>query len=148
MGPVLAAIAKVQKRHPHVYVAEFGKASSDDALEKSIGQDFKRAEISTVPMTIAILLIAFGAAVAAGLPVILAFSGVLATLGLAGLASHLFPMAGDAKSVILLVGMAVGIDYSLFYIRREREDERSGDRAWRRCCGRRRPPAIRCSSPA
>ncbi len=126
MGPVLAAIAKVQKRHPHVYVAEFGKASSDHALEKSIGQDFKRAEISTVPMTIAILLIAFGAAVAAGLPVILAFSGVLATLGLAGLASHLFPMAGDAKSVILLVGMAVGIDYSLFYIRREREERALG----------------------
>jgi len=126
MGPVLAAIAKVQQRHPLVYVAEFGKASSDHALEKSIGNDFKRAEISTVPMTIAILLIAFGAAMAAGLPVALAFSGVLATLGLAGIASHLFPMAGDAKSVILLVGMAVGIDYSLFYIRREREERAQG----------------------
>src|SRR4051812_17547270 len=77
-------------------------------------------------MTIAILLIAFGALVAAGLPVALSFSGVLATLGLAGLASHLFPMAGDAKSVILLVGMAVGIDYSLFYIRREREERARG----------------------
>src|SRR4051794_19385123 len=126
MGPVLAAVEKVQKRHRLVYVAEFGKASSDHALEKSIGKDFKRAEISTVPMTIAILLIAFGAAVAAGLPVLLAFTGVLATLGLAGLASHLFPMANDAKSVILLVGMAVGIDYSLFYIRREREERALG----------------------
>jgi uncharacterized membrane protein YdfJ with MMPL/SSD domain len=126
MGPILTTVAKVQKRHPHVYVAEFGKASSDHALEKSIGNDFKRAEISTVPMTIAILLVAFGALVAAGLPVALSFSGVLATLGLAGLASHLFPMANDAKSVILLVGMAVGIDYSLFYIRREREERAKG----------------------
>ncbi|NUR76190.1 MAG: MMPL family transporter [Thermoleophilia bacterium] len=126
MEPILTTVAKVQKRHPKVYVAEFGKASSDHALEKSIGKDFKRAEISTVPLTIAILLIAFGAMVAAGLPVLLAFSGVLATLGLAGLASHIFPMAGDAKSVILLVGMAVGIDYSLFYIRREREERARG----------------------
>src|SRR4029077_1918208 len=90
------------------------------------GKDFQRAEISTVPLTILILIIAFGAAVAAGLPVLLAFSGVLATIGLAGLASHVFPMAGDAKSVILLVGMAVGIDYSLFYIRREREERARG----------------------
>jgi uncharacterized membrane protein YdfJ with MMPL/SSD domain len=126
MEPIIKTVSKVQGRHPRVYVAEFGKASSDHELEKSIGKDFKRAEISTVPMTIAILLIAFGALVAAGLPVALSFSGVLATLGLAGLASHLFPMAGDAKSVILLVGMAVGIDYSLFYIRREREEREKG----------------------
>src|SRR5262245_17498746 len=126
MEPILTTVKKVQNRHPKVYVAEFGKASSDHALEKSIGNDFKRAEISTVPMTIAILLVAFGAMVAAGLPVALSFSGVLATLGLAGLASHLFPMANDAKSVILLVGMAVGIDYSLFYIRREREERAKG----------------------
>jgi RND superfamily putative drug exporter len=126
MEPILTTVAKVQKRHPLVFVAEFGKASSDHALEKSIGKDFKRAEISTVPLTGAILLIAFGALVAAGLPLLLAFSGVLATLGLAGVASHLFPMAGDAKSVILLVGMAVGIDYSLFYIRREREERARG----------------------
>jgi RND superfamily putative drug exporter len=126
MGPILAAVAKVQKRHPAVFVSEFGKASSSHALEKSIGKDFKRAEISTVPLTIAILLLTFGAAVAAGLPVLLAFSGVLATIGLAGVASHVFPMAGDAKSVILLVGMAVGIDYSLFYIRRQREEIANG----------------------
>jgi RND superfamily putative drug exporter len=126
MGPILAAVATVQKRHPIVLVSEFGKASSSHALEKSIGKDFKRAEISTVPLTIAILLLTFGAAVAAGLPVLLAFSGVLATIGLAGVASHVFPMAGDAKSVILLVGMAVGIDYSLFYIRRQREEIANG----------------------
>jgi RND superfamily putative drug exporter len=126
MGPILAAVAKTQKRHPLVLVAEFGKASSDHALEKSIGKDFQRAEISTVPMTIAILIIAFGALFAAGLPVLLAFSGVLATVGLAGAASKVFPMSSDAKSVILLVGMAVGIDYSLFYIRREREERAAG----------------------
>ena len=77
-------------------------------------------------MTLVILLVAFGALVAAGLPVLLAFSGVLATIGLSAAASHVVA-AGDAtNSVILLIGMAVGIDYSLFYLRREREERARG----------------------
>src|SRR4029077_14735437 len=90
------------------------------------GDDFKRAEYSSVPVTLVILLFAFGALVAAGLPVLLAFSGVLATIGSSSVAGHLFA-AGDAtQSVILLIGMAVGVDYSLFYIRREREERAAG----------------------
>ena len=86
-----------------------------------------------MPVTLVIMLFAFGALVAAGLPVLLAFSAVLATIGLSAIASHVVA-AGDAtKSVILLLGMAVGIDYSLFYIRREREERGRGLRAARRC---------------
>ena len=77
-------------------------------------------------MTLIILLVAFGALVAAGLPVLLAFSGVLATVGLSGLASHLAAASSSTQSVILLIGMAVGIDYSLFYLRREREERARG----------------------
>ena len=73
-------------------------------------------------MTLVILIIAFGALVAAGLPVLLAFSGVLATVGLSALASHLVAASSATQSVILLIGMAVGVDYSLFYLRREREE--------------------------
>jgi uncharacterized membrane protein YdfJ with MMPL/SSD domain len=124
--PVLQAVARVQSAHPDLFVSEFGFASANHELDSTLGSDFKRAEFSSVPVTLVILLFAFGALVAAGLPVLLAFSGVLATVGLSGLASHLVP-AGDAtQSVILLVGMAVGIDYSLFYIRREREERARG----------------------
>jgi hypothetical protein len=77
-------------------------------------------------VTLVILLIAFGALVAAGLPVLLAFSGVLATLGLSSLASHIVAAGDPTQSVILLIGMAVGVDYSLFYLRREREERRRG----------------------
>jgi RND superfamily putative drug exporter len=95
-------------------------------LNDTLGKDFKRAEYSSLPVTLIILLLAFGALVAAGLPVLLAFSGVLATVGLSSIASHVVP-AGDAtQSVILLIGMAVGVDYSLFYIRREREERSRG----------------------
>ena len=124
--PVLDAVAHVQDRHPGFTVAEFGFASSTHELNKTLTKDFQRAEYSTLPVTLLILLIAFGALVAAGLPVLLAFSGVLATIGLSALASHVVA-AGDAtKSVILLIGMAVGVDYSLFYLRREREERARG----------------------
>ena len=124
--PVLDAVDRVQQRHAAFTVAEFGMASASHELNKTLNKDFQRAEYSTLPVTLVILVFAFGALVAAGLPVLLAFSGVLATVGLGALASHVVA-AGDAtKSVILLIGMAVGVDYSLFYLRREREERARG----------------------
>jgi uncharacterized membrane protein YdfJ with MMPL/SSD domain len=124
--PVLDAVSRVQGRHPGFTVSEFGEASSTHEINKTLNKDFQRAEYSSLPVTLLILLVAFGALVAAGLPVLLAFSGVLATIGLSALASHVVA-AGDAtKSVILLIGMAVGVDYSLFYLRREREERARG----------------------
>jgi RND superfamily putative drug exporter len=124
--PVLDAVAGVQDRHEAFTVAEFGFASANHELNDTLNSDFQRAEYSSLPVTLIILLVAFGALVAAGLPVLLAFSGVLATLGLSSLASHLVAAGDPTQSVILLIGMAVGVDYSLFYLRREREERARG----------------------
>jgi uncharacterized membrane protein YdfJ with MMPL/SSD domain len=124
--PVLDAVTRVQQRHPGFVVAEFGFASATHELNDTLSKDFQRAEYSTLPVTLIILLVAFGALVAAGLPVLLAFSGVLATIGLSALASHVVAAGSSTQSVILLIGMAVGIDYSLFYLRREREERARG----------------------
>ena len=124
--PILNAVDRVQARHPGFSVAEFGFASANHELAKTLNKDFQRAEYSSLPVTLLIMLVAFGALVAAGLPVLLAFSGVLATIGLSGLASHVVAAGDPTKSVILLIGMAVGVDYSLFYLRREREERRRG----------------------
>jgi uncharacterized membrane protein YdfJ with MMPL/SSD domain len=124
--PVLDAVNRVEQQHPDFAVAEFGFASANHELNDTLNKDFQRAEYSSVPVTLAILLVAFGALVAAGLPVLLAFSGVLATIGLSSVASHVVPAGEPTNSVILLIGMAVGIDYSLFYLRREREERARG----------------------
>ena len=124
--PVLDAVAGAQARHRRFTVAEFGFASSTHELNDTLSKDFKRAEYSSVPVTLVILIVAFGALVAAGLPVLLAFSGVLATIGLSAAASHLVAAGSATQSVILLIGMAVGVDYSLFYLRREREERENG----------------------
>jgi RND superfamily putative drug exporter len=124
--PVLDAVAGVQHVQPGYLVAEFGGASADHALEDTTGKDFSRAEHLSLPLTFLILLLAFGAFVAAGVPVLLAFSAVLASIGLSELVSHVAPAADATSSVILLIGMAVGVDYSLFYVKREREERAAG----------------------
>jgi uncharacterized membrane protein YdfJ with MMPL/SSD domain len=124
--PILDRVSELQHANPSFRIEEFGHASANHVLEQTLGEDFARAEQLSLPITLAILLIAFGALVAAGLPVILAFSAVLASIGVSAFISHLVPAATATKSIILLVGMAVGVDYSLFYLRREREERAAG----------------------
>ena len=124
--PVLDAVAAVQKQSPGFTVAEFGFASANHELNNTIGKDFQKAERLSVPITFLILLFAFGAFVAAGVPVLLAFTAVLGSIGLAELVSHVAHASDATNSVILLIGMAVGVDYSLFYLKREREERLAG----------------------
>jgi uncharacterized membrane protein YdfJ with MMPL/SSD domain len=126
--PVLDAVAGLQRSHADFTVAEFGFASANHELNNTIQKDFQRAEKLTVPITFVILLFAFGAFVAAGIPVLLAFTAVLGSLGLSQVASHVFHASDATQSVMLLMGMAVGVDYSLFYLKREREERAAGCR--------------------
>jgi putative drug exporter of the RND superfamily len=126
VAPVLAATARVGAHHPELQVDEVGSASLRRAVNARVGSDLHRAELTSVPLTLLILLVAFGALLAAGVPVLLALTAVASALGLAGIASHLVPMDGSVSSVVVLIGMAVGVDYSLFYIRREREERARG----------------------
>ena len=118
--------AQVQAAHPQVRVEETGGPSISKALDETLGKDFQRAELLSLPATLLILLVAFGALIAAGIPIILAVTSVVGAIGLSNLASHLVPGNENVASVILLIGMAVGVDYSLFYLRREREERARG----------------------
>lgn len=124
--PVLNAVKDVQKDHAGLRIEEIGGASMQKTFSDAFGDDFKKAEYSAVPVALGILLIAFGALVAALLPVALALTAIMATMGLMGIVSHLQPMSDTANSVMLLVGLAVGVDYCLFYLRREREEREAG----------------------
>ncbi|WP_075732124.1 MMPL family transporter [Streptomyces acidiscabies] len=125
--PVLKTVAAVQQRYADsLRIEEIGSASMKKTFSDAFGDDFKQAEYSAVPVALGILLIAFGALVAALLPVALALTAIMATMGLMGVVSHLKPMSDTADSVMLLVGLAVGVDYCLFYLRREREEREAG----------------------
>jgi uncharacterized membrane protein YdfJ with MMPL/SSD domain len=122
----LAATAAVQADHPDLRVEQIGSASGEKAFEESLGEDFEKAETLSLPLTLLILLVAFGALVAAGLPLLLGMTAVGATLGLLGPISQLTPVTDQIASVILLIGLAVGVDYSMFYVRREMEERDKG----------------------
>jgi uncharacterized membrane protein YdfJ with MMPL/SSD domain len=119
-------VRAVAQGNPSFRIEQFGYASANHELEKVYDEDFSRAEKLSMPLTLLVLLLAFGSLVAAGIPVLLAFSAVLAAIGLNELISQLIPAADFSKYIILLVGMAVGVDYSLFYLRREREERTKG----------------------
>jgi RND superfamily putative drug exporter len=126
VGPLLDVTAQAQQEHPDLSITQAGDVSIDDAINTRVGEDLAKAEGLSLPITLAIMLIAFGALIAAGIPVLLAISGVLATIGLYAPISHFVPGEPTVSSMVLLIGMAVGVDYSLFYLKREREERERG----------------------
>ncbi|MCF2527378.1 MMPL family transporter [Yinghuangia soli] len=126
VGDLEKAVAQADKDHPGLRIEQFGDGSAGKAIEKQIGSDLAQAELFSLPVTLLILMVAFGALIAASVPVVLAITAVAASIGLYGLASAVFPDPGSAANVIMMMGMAVGVDYSLFYVRREREERAKG----------------------
>ena len=123
---ITATTDKLAKAHPGFYVGEAGSISSGKALSAEFNKQLEQAGIRSIPLTLIVLLLVFGAIVAAGVPLLLALSAVAATIGLVALPSHLIPMDPNVSAVLLLVGLAVGVDYSLFYLKREREERAAG----------------------
>jgi uncharacterized membrane protein YdfJ with MMPL/SSD domain len=126
IAPVMAAVDRVAESHRELTVAEFGSASVDKELADDQASEQSRSQALSLGVTLLILLITFGALLAAAVPVVLALTAVIGTTGLVGIASQLVPADDVTIQVVILVGLAVGVDYSLFYVRREREERAAG----------------------
>jgi putative drug exporter of the RND superfamily len=122
----LAAVASVQARYPGLVVAEAGAASTDRAANSLMSHDFRQAGFTSGPITLILLLVVFGALFAAGIPVLLAGSAVMITVSLLAIPSRWLPIGQGTAEIVLIIGMAVGVDYTLFYLRREREERAAG----------------------
>jgi uncharacterized membrane protein YdfJ with MMPL/SSD domain len=122
----LAAVAAVQKDHPEVLVEEHGDASQQKALGATERADEAKQTQISMGGTLILLLIAFGAAVAAGVPLLLGVSAFTATTGLLGPVSQLSPLHEAVQQVTMLIGLAVGVDYAMFYLRRMMEERDKG----------------------
>jgi RND superfamily putative drug exporter len=118
------AVATVQARYPDLLIAESGDASIQQAINNAL--NFSKAEGISVPVTLLLLLLVFGALVAAGIPLLLAVTSLAAAIGVLMFISHVLPVQSEVYEVVVIIGMAVGVDYSLFYLRREREERASG----------------------
>jgi uncharacterized membrane protein YdfJ with MMPL/SSD domain len=122
----LAAVTAADEASSQIRIEEFGDASSSSGFDKLVQDDLKKAEMISLPLTLVVLLLTFGTLLAAGVPLLLALTGVLGTFGLIGPISQIAPVEESIKNVVLLIGLAVGVDYSLFYLRRVREERAAG----------------------
>jgi uncharacterized membrane protein YdfJ with MMPL/SSD domain len=122
----LNTVSKLDKQETGYRIEEFGDASADKALSQAFEDDFRKAEVTSLPITLIILILAFGALLAAFVPLLLAITAVAAAISLIGPISQIWPVDEAISSVVLLIGLAVGVDYSMFYLRREREERAAG----------------------
>jgi uncharacterized membrane protein YdfJ with MMPL/SSD domain len=122
----IATVDRVKHDNPDYTVGQFGGGSANKAIEDTLQADVGKAGMLSLPITLLILLVALGALVAASVPLVLALTSVLATMAVVAIPSQLFALGGNVDALILLIGLAVGVDYSLFYMRREREERAAG----------------------
>jgi RND superfamily putative drug exporter len=125
IDPVVAAVDEAQAAHPELFVGSFGVSASKE-VEGAFMDDLKKAGLLSIPVTLIILIVVFGALVAAGIPLLLALTAIVATFGLVALPTSLIPIDEVTYELILLIGLAVGVDYSMFYLKREREERAAG----------------------
>jgi RND superfamily putative drug exporter len=123
--PVERAIIAAAAHHPDLVIEEFG-VNANRQIDDAVSSDFKKAGLFSLPVTLIVLVVAFGALVAAGLPLLLALTSVVATMGLLALPSQVYPFDEQISVIVLLIGLAVGVDYAMFYLKREREERAAG----------------------
>ena len=117
---------RVQADQPDLEIRQAGDITIDESIDERVADDLSSAEKISIPVTLVLMLLAFGALIAAGIPVLLAVTSVAATIGITAPLSYLVPAEPTVGSMIVLIGMAVGVDYSLFYLKREREERAKG----------------------
>ena len=107
-------------------VLTVGNVSSNQEFNDISSRDLAKAEKYTLPLTILILVVVFGALIAASVPLILSIASIIVALGLTALAGRVMNLSLYVENMIFMIGFAVGIDYALFIISRYREERSHG----------------------
>jgi putative drug exporter of the RND superfamily len=109
-----------------VQVLTVGDLSINDEFNTIVEEDLTKAEGIGIPAALIILVVVFGALVAAVLPVTLAIIAIVVALGLTALIGQWWDLSFFITNMITMIGLAVGIDYALFIVQRYREERRRG----------------------
>ncbi|MGO9635285.1 MAG: MMPL family transporter [Steroidobacteraceae bacterium] len=118
LGPLRAQLTALD---PRARVAVTGGPAADYDINTSSAQGGDRAEKRALPLTLAILILAFGTLIAAVLPFLMGLATTMVSLGLAFLLARLMPVSNLLGNVVTMIGLAIGIDYSLLMVKDYRE---------------------------
>jgi RND superfamily putative drug exporter len=127
LAPVPTLIDEIRADYPAYRIHALNNALANDEIQALVNGGLDDSLRLTIPLTFLILVIAFGAVVAAAVPLVLAVTALLAAFGILGLYSQLVsPVSPYASQLIVLIGLAVAVDYSLFMVTRFRTERRHG----------------------
>ncbi|MDQ3645852.1 MAG: MMPL family transporter [Actinomycetota bacterium] len=119
------AVANASERH-EVTALLTGAAPFYRAFQDTTQHDLERAEKIALPITLLILILAFGSLIAAGMPLIMAVLALAAAFGLISILAATTTVSIFTQNIASMIGLGVGIDYSLFILTRFRERLRAG----------------------
>jgi uncharacterized membrane protein YdfJ with MMPL/SSD domain len=123
---IVDAVAAAQSEATDFRILEGGDASQSKQGEDLVNEDFGLALFLNIPITLVILILAFGALLAATVPLALALAAIIVAIGILSLISQTYPLEEAYQEIVLLMGLATGIDYALFVISRYRTERRGG----------------------
>ena len=127
LEPVLPIVDATREAHPELRIHVVSSTFINDDINEVISTGLDDSLKLTLPLTFVILLFAFGAIVASIVPLVLAVSSLVAAFGILGIYSQVIgPVSPNATQLIVLIGLAVAVDYSLFMITRFRVERRNG----------------------
>lgn len=124
-GPLVELVARANGREGF-HIATVGFGSVEGEMSALLEETLQQGELIGIVVALAILLVVFGAVVAAGLPIILALVSIFVAAGATALISNTMEMSNFVVFIITMIGLAVGIDYSLFIVQRFREERERG----------------------
>ena len=125
--PVPAIVNGARSASPSLAIHTISSTFINDDISKLISEGLDESLRLTIPLTFIILLFAFGAIVASVVPLVLAITSLVAAFGILGIYSEIVgPVSPNATQLIVLIGLAVAVDYSLFMITRFRVERRAG----------------------
>ncbi|HEX5166557.1 MAG TPA: MMPL family transporter [Thermomicrobiales bacterium] len=107
-------------------VYSVGTLSGGEIYGKIAEEDLGSAEMFGLPIALLILVVVFGALVAAGVPLVVALSSIAVAMGISTIIGQIHPLSDIVMNIIVMIGLAVGIDYALFIVERYREERRHG----------------------
>jgi RND superfamily putative drug exporter len=118
--------ARLRAAHPGAELTWTGEDALNHDLRLASARDVSSAERRALPLTLALLLLAFGALMAAAIPLVVAAMAIGLALGAAAIVAQVWPLSIALQNVVSMLGLGLGVDYTLLLVSRFRESRAAG----------------------
>jgi RND superfamily putative drug exporter len=126
IGPLLETVREASDNAAGFEIGVVSFRLIEEEFDEILTEDFNRILLYSLVIGLVILILAFRALIAALIPLVMAVGSIFTAIGIAAVVSQVYPLVELYAEMILLMGLAVGIDYSLFIVSRYRTERSAG----------------------